>query len=143
MKQSVKIGTLLSFGMLSTLFFSLAYVFVDEAVPLTGPDDLFFLAESALCLGLALWSLITVVGIARKRKWARVSAVWVGPTAILVYVLPLARYGYVAATTPDVGWSWLAILPLVAIVLLVIWWLVLFTRPEVKRAFSSPKDVES
>jgi hypothetical protein len=72
MRGTVKIGTLLSFGMLSTLFFSLAYVFVDEAVPLTGPDDLFFLAESALCLGLALWSLITVVGIARKRKWARV-----------------------------------------------------------------------
>ena len=142
MKRSVKICTILSFTIMSTFFGFLAYVFVD-ALPLPSSNGLFFLFVGALCAGVAVWSFMTLVGVARVRKWARTSALLLGPTAIVVYVLPVASYAYVAATTPDVGWSWMAVLPLVAIIPVVIWWLLLFTSPELKRAFSSQHDHES
>jgi hypothetical protein len=144
MTRFVKIAAILSFAILSTFFLFLAFVLIRDTLPFTGStDDFFFIFESAVCVGVAVWSIIAVVGIALARQSGRVSAVWLGPVAIVAYVMPLARYVYLVTSAPDVGWSWAALLPLFTIVLFAAWWLVLFTRPSVKRSFSSSRDHSS
>jgi hypothetical protein len=133
-KRWVKTAVLSTLTILSAFYFLIACVaLTGTAPPLADSQEESFLWEGAICAGVAVWSAVTAVGIARLREWARVSMLWIGPAAILGYLLDVANY--ISATAPNVYWDRRVTWPLVPIAALTIWWLVLFTRPAVKRAF--------
>jgi hypothetical protein len=138
MKRSVGVTTAaLSFLAFSTVLICSAYYIVRDAFPVVDFDDDVHLSFGIIYGLVAVWSLTTMVGILRLRPWARVAALWLGVAAGLVYFLPLGWYVYGVRTTPDVGWSWEAIIPLPAFLALAVWWLTLFSRPTVKLQFAA------
>ena len=65
---------------------------------------------------------------------------WFSCAVLLVYLPNVAWYAYGVKTTPDVGWSWEVLYPLISLFSLGIWWLILFTRPGVKVQFLQQSD---
>lgn len=127
----------LSFLAFSAVLSWSAYYAVRDAFPVVDSDDVVHLAFGIIFGLVAVWSLITMVGILHLRPWARIAALWLGVAAGLVYLVPLAWYAYGVRTTPDVGWSWEAIIPLPAFLALAVWWLSFFSRPGVKDQFAA------
>jgi hypothetical protein len=119
----------------------LAYSLVEGVLGVYFPEDAFEILESVLFIGVAIWGTATAIGVSRLRRWGRTSALWISFASFLVYLPNLAKYIYLVKTAPDVGWSSEILYPLVPLFGLGIWWLILFTRPEVKIRFlqqSSP-----
>ena len=137
MKRSLSVtAAALSFLAFSTVLVCYAYYIGRDAFPIVDPDDGVILSFGLISSFVAVWSLITMVGILRLRPWARIAAVRLGVAASLVYLLPLGWYAYGVRTSPDVGWSWESIIPLPAFLALAVWWSWLFTRPGVKHQFA-------
>jgi hypothetical protein len=137
-KRSVSLTTAaLSFLAFSAVLFWSGYYVVRDAFPVVDFDDDVHLFLGIIFGLVAVWSLITMVGILRLRPWAQIAALWLGVVAVLVYLPPLGWYVYGVRTTPDVGWSWKAVIPLPAFLALAFWWLRLFSRPSVKQQFAA------
>ena len=125
--------------------------------PPTGPMPawmpIYMYCLSVFFVGLAVWGILTTIGLFRLRRWARYSILVIGGglaligtvsmlmTAILVFVpLPLA-----ANVDPSQAQTVQGIIKVVFIVVAVfyalvgalgIWWLVYFNRKEVRDVFA-------
>jgi hypothetical protein len=134
-----------SIVVLSTGLLYLAYSLVEEQVfGIDFKEDAFLVIESLLFTCVAIWGIATVIGVWRLRHWGRASVLWFSCAVLLVYLPNVAWYAYGVKTTPDVGWSWEVLYPLILLFGLGIWWLILFTRPGVKVQFlQQPNFVES
>jgi hypothetical protein len=125
-----------SIVILSALLLYLAYSIVEgEVFGIDSTEDTFFVTESSLFTCVAVWGIATVIGVWRLRRWGRTSALWLSCAVFLVYLPNVAWYAYVVKTTPDVGWRWEILYPLVPLFGVGIWWLILFTRYRVKVQF--------
>lgn len=121
---------------LSGCFLCLAFWLVrDEVWGIDLTEDRFRLVESIILAGVAVWGLITAIGVWRVRPWGRTSALRFSCAVVLAYLPNVLWYAYVVKTSHDVGWSWEILYPLVPLCGAGIWWLVLFTRPKVKDQF--------
>jgi len=121
---------------LSGCFLCLAYSLVQEEVwGIDLTEDIFRVIEGIILTGVAVWGLITAIGVWRLRRWGRTSALWFSCAVFLAYLPNVAWYAYGVKTSPDVGWSWEILYPLGPLIGAGIWWLILFTRPKVKDQF--------
>jgi len=120
---------------LSACFVYLAYSLVEEVSGIDLSEDTFFVIESIIFAGVAVWGAATAIGVWRLRRWGRNSALWLSCALFLVYLPNVIRYAYLVKTSHDVGWSWEILYPLVPLFGVGIWWLILFTRPGVKGQF--------
>lgn len=121
---------------LSLCFLFVSYSLVREEVwGLDLTEDTFRVIQSVISGAIALWGLITAIAVWRLRRWGRTSSLWLSCAVLLGYFPNIARYAYVVKTSPDVGWSWEILYPLVPLFGVTIWWLILFTRPRVKDQF--------
>jgi hypothetical protein len=98
-------------------------------------------------LALGFWGIASAIGLLRQRRWGRISAVWLSALVLMSPVLLLgswdllivfvsrkeAGFGF-ESPHAVVGWNLLWLL-------LPVWWLILFTRPRVKRQFARPQIV--
>jgi hypothetical protein len=121
----------------------LSYLLVREEVwGIDLTDDVFRVIQSIIFGGIALWSVVTAIGVWRLRHWGRTSSLWLTCAVFLGYLPNVAWYAYLVKTSPDVGWSWEILYPLAPLFGVAIWWLILFTRPKVKDQFlQQPKTV--
>ncbi len=125
-----------SIVILSALLLYLAYSLVEgQGFGIDSTEDAFFVIESIIFAGVAVWGLATAVGVWRVRRWGRTSALWLSCAVFLVYLPNVIRYAFLVKTAPDVGLSWEILYPLVPLFGVGIWWLILFTRQGVKDQF--------
>jgi len=120
---------------LSAYFLFVAYDLVKEVPGIDLSEDAFFVIESIIFTGIAVWGVATAIGVWRLRRWGRTSALWLSCAVCLVYLPLVVRYAYLVKTAPDVGWSWEVLYPLVPLLAVGIWWLILFTRPRTREQF--------
>ena len=97
------VAACLSFVAFSIWLLYLAYLLVEDAIPVAFSDDTFEILQSILFVSVAIWGIATTVGVLRLRRWGRISALWLSIAAFVVYIPSLAKYIYVVRTAPDVG----------------------------------------
>ncbi len=98
---------------LSACFVYVAYSLVEEVSGIDLSEDTFFVIESIIFAGVAVWGVATTIGVWRLRRWGRNSALWLSCAVFLVYLPNVVRYAYLVKTSHDVGWSWEILYPLV------------------------------
>jgi hypothetical protein len=136
MRPSVGVAVACAFlVVLSACFLFVAYALAKEVSGIDLSEDAFFVIESIIFTGVAVWGMATAIGVWRLRRWGRISALWLSCAVCLVYLPEVVRYAYLVKTAPDVGWSWKALYPLVPLFAVGIWWLIFFTRPRTREQF--------
>lgn len=136
MRRSIGVAVACAFlVVLSACFLYLAYSLVEEVSGIDLSEDAFFVIDSIIFAGVAVWGMATAIGVWRLRRWGRTSALCLSCALFLVYLPNVIRYAYLVKTAPDVGWSWEILYPLVPLFSAGIWWLILFTRPGVEDQF--------
>ena len=122
-------------------------VFVQPGQPAPDPAFLhgFFIVLSLICVAFAAWAIITLVGLARMRTWARYSVIVIGAGLVLIGLLATAgtllsltlaplpanqnpaafRFGMIFGVLIDLG-----------IAAIGIWWLIYFTLRSTREAFA-------
>jgi hypothetical protein len=96
--------------------------------------DMVELSVGIFCAALAVWSVVIILGILRLRRWARLSALWLGWFTVLVSSLGLGSVAYMMVNFPGLGWSWNRVLPVSTVIVLATCWLILLTRPSAKES---------
>lgn len=140
----VVVGALVTLTSFSAVFGEILLHFVDPKT--SGLAFPRMVATSTLSLAIAIWGIITGVGLLRLRRWA-----WFCMLAISVLLVVDATPGIlhahklISATTgvPTEGAAGLIVFEYISLVVLTliplalgIWWLVLFTRHSVRAQFA-------
>jgi hypothetical protein len=137
------VGSVLAILGLSLVLLSLALVGSRPTPEMPAFLKTIMLVMMALFLGVAIFGVVTGVGLIRLRNWARISAlIWAGVSAfgsastiLIVFLMPLPAPPNVApGALAAIRWIILLVygLPL----LIGIWWLILFNRRPIKSQFA-------
>jgi uncharacterized membrane protein (DUF2068 family) len=127
--------------------------------PMPGFMHGFMFALSAVCLALAVWGIITTVGLFRLRRWARYSVLVIGGiiaaiggfsmlTSLIILAIPMTPTAGMDASDASTFAAMKYVIFAVSEIMygimtgVGVWWLVYFNRKQVREVFHSGAAVE-